>query len=153
MLHKHLVDATISSSSTRRKRKLRFRTRSGTSHRVAKVDARHNRKTIPKVIRNFAHLKGYELPEKIQLTWVVCYLHHIHPNKDAMNWQYFECSHRCISFNLPNMYECVDSKCLVWEAKNKNQSRGHSATFCCKRCTHCDDYLCRCQSLHVPCCI
>jgi len=140
LVHKHLMNVSE-------------RTRNGSRHQVAKVEARHNRVTIPQVIRDYAKEKGEDLPYKMQLTWVVCYLHHIRPDTTQNGWEYFECSHRCISYNLPVGVECIDKKCLIFESKKVNQSRGHASSYCCKKCTHCGDYICKCQSLHFPCCL
>ncbi len=130
-----------------------YRTRTGLKHRVAKVGTGDCRKTIPGVIRSFALSKGVIIPEKCQLTWIVCYLHKIAPDQSKDGWKYFECSHRCISNDIPGTRECVDPKCLVWESKAINQSRGHMAGVCCRQCVHCDRFLCGCQSLHYPNCL
>jgi hypothetical protein len=50
----------------------------------------------------------------------------------------YECSHICAEHGIPedDEYEwhCMDVKCLTWESKSTNQSRGNQV--CRKQCTH-----------------
>lgn len=128
-------------------------TRSGKRHYYAKNCVGDSRKSVPKGIREFAKTQGLDIPEKMQLTWVVCYLNDIFPDKTQEEWRFHECSHLCISYGLPPETECISSGCLCWESKPTNQARGHCSDLCMKKCTHCPNYLCICQKLHTPWCI
>jgi hypothetical protein len=93
--------------------------------------------------------------EHCELSWVVCYLEGIRPNKQLPNWEQFECSHKCIEWGLDmpgrvTNYCCIDPDCLVWESKSVNQSRGND--FCMRTCTHCNKFVCHCQGFHNPPC-
>jgi hypothetical protein len=144
-----------------------FVTRTGKDHEVAKY-CNDGRRTIPSTIRNAIALLrdppaawGLGTDQKVPLTWVVCYLHDILPDTAMKDWGAFDCSHRCICHDLDangvdrerrERLVCVDPRCLCWESKSYNQSRGNR--FCCKACTHvdCDRTVCVCQNIHDPSC-
>lgn len=134
-----------------------FKTRTGEIHRVNDKlsGAKDNRHQLPSTILNaIKELNNSDLwyQEKVELKWISCYLEGVHPDKTQNGWEKFECSHRCIEYEMEK-YFCVDAKCLTWESKSKNQSRGYST--CTKRCSHidCDKIVCVCQNMHYPPCI
>jgi len=130
-------------------------TRSGTGHHVCTRAGSDNRKTIPSTIRTA--ITALNNPswaaEKAELKWVVCYLNNIRPDTTQQGWQQFECSHKCIEHGLGQAYCCIDARCLCWESKSVNQSRGNK--FCMRNCGHnnCNLFVCHCQGFHNPPCI
>jgi len=152
---KWLLSDLVHRHKIKRPNKGMYRTRTGERHRLAQsCPHQHGRKNIPKPIRQFAQLQNSPLPEKLQLTWIVCYLHRIRPNQNEKGWECFDCSHRCVSYNLPDDIQCISRKCLCWESKHNNQSRGFMVENCTKECCCKEkDYICRCRGIHVPCCI
>jgi len=99
--------------------------------------------------------------DNVTATWIVCYLSGIKPDESKTGWIKFECSHRC-TFNRqptvaalvsPKGWLCVTPRCLVWESKADNQSRGND--FCSRKCKHSDclKSVCACNGIHFPACI
>jgi hypothetical protein len=138
------------------------KTRSGRSHRVMKAQGQlHNdlRANIPKKsgLRNMLIEQGFT-PEKLTLTWAVCYVNNIKADETKQGWEKFECSHLCCDFDESGKmteHRCIDPNCLVWESKSVNQSR---ATCHRNKCTHCnngkgcDKTICDANGLHKPPC-
>lgn len=91
--------------------------------------------------------------KKMEITWVAAYVADIFPDETVPGWENFELSHRCVQEDLARSWTCVDPDCLVWESKRQNQSRGHSRVACMKICRHCPKTICRCNSIHDPCCL
>lgn len=133
-----------------------YKTRTGEIHQVMKCSG-DGRRTIPSTICEAIKkldnpLWGCSKDQKVRITWIVCYLHNIQPNTTTNQWQAFDCSHRCICYNLDG-YTCIDPKCLIWESKSYNQSRGNH--YCCNPCTHfeeCGKTICSCNEIHIPSC-
>lgn len=95
--------------------------------------------------------------KKYSMTWLICYLSNILPNKNIDMWEYFQCSHLCIQYGLPKGYYCIDPRCLVWEDASTNQSRGSKSkgiNLCTRKCGHdgCSKIVCVCSNLHDPHC-
>jgi hypothetical protein len=132
-----------------------FPTRTGNVHCCMKLgkDLDHVRKNLPKVITDYAQTQGIHIPEKMQITWINCYLYNNFPDQTKDDWENFDCSHRCVSWGIPEGYQCIYPYCLIWESKSNNHSRGYMKNICSKKCNHCSEYLCHCQNLHSPCCI
>lgn len=133
-------------------------TRSGSSHLIAMVNA-NNRWQLPCTIisRMIEVQQEYNLSytvvkqQAVPPTWIVCYINNIRPDKSVEGWKNFECSHTCISYAIQEKWNCIDPACLVWEAKNVNQSRGNQ--FCVNKCFHgCGKSICECNNLHDPPC-
>lgn len=98
--------------------------------------------------------QGLWYNQKVQATWIVCYLHEIFPDTTIEGWKKWECSHLCIEQDMDKKLKeyCIDSKCLCWESKSYNQSRGQG--FCRRICNHkgCGEIQCVCQQNHDPPC-
>jgi hypothetical protein len=106
------------------------------------------RRTLPSTIT--AELKRSECPwqqSKVTVCWIICYLADIHSDEGHRDWKQFQCSHKCITQG------CISINHQCWESASNNQSRGHTAEICLKRCTHCNESLCHCQNIHSPACI
>lgn len=140
-------------------------TRTSLKHEVM-IYGGDGRRSLPSTICAAIHMLdnpkpvwGLSTDQKVPVTWIVCYLNNIRPDTTEENWQSFDCSHRCISYDLKGSegqeqrLECIDKACLCWESKSYNQSRGN--WFCCKICTHtdCAKIVCLCQQIHDPPCI
>ena len=107
------------------------------------------RMTIPKaIIDQINSDKVIELPKKAKkpVTWFICWLNAIHPDKTKTGWESYQCSHLCTRGN------CITETCLCWESASSNQSRGND--FCERLCAHknCKKTICKCQGLHDPPC-
>lgn len=85
--------------------------------------------------------------EKVTVTWVVCWINSVRPDRSIQGWEVFQASHRCLT---PN---CLTSGHITWESPAKNQSRGHTRDVCTRVCTHCTQRLCVCQAMHSPACL
>lgn len=140
---------------SRSPKKLNTRLKGGT-HKCIKKLGLSTRVTVPSTIRSA--INSLTNPpwssEKIEATWISCYINKIHPDQKEDGWREYECSHRCISHNrdgpLDPDVQCISKKCLVWESKSANQSRGYQ--ICWRECSHCNGVLCRCQNIHNPPC-
>jgi hypothetical protein len=88
---------------------------------------------------------------KVAVHWLACFQHDILPDMSNPKWVVYQCSERCTNFR------CFRKEHLCWEEAGKNQSRGHSRSYCTRICAHpgCSSghVLCRCQNLHNPCCV
>ena len=126
-------------------------TRSGAVHHLMKIQGKDGRRNLPKALQ--LKLKDTYSSEKVEAKWIACYLAGIRPDETVEGWEYFECSHRCIEYDLRGQgLTCITAECLVWESKSVNQSRGQD--FCMRVCKHaeCGKRVCECQAVHVPAC-
>lgn len=84
---------------------------------------------------------------KVPTTWMTCYVYNIQPDRTKPNWEYFQCSHRCINGS------CIRDEHLCWESPKDNQGRGKR--ICSMKCKHegCGKCLCDCQRIHNPPCV
>lgn len=132
-------------------------TRTGQVHYVCqRYHSNDSRRALPRAINNLIRANfnpDWSLTKKITIAWVVCYLNDIYPDMTQSDWKYYECSHRCVEYNLEARYICIDPDCLVWESKAINQSRGQQ--FCVRNCVHqgCEVSVCECQGIHDPPCL
>jgi hypothetical protein len=132
--------------------------RDGTAHSVRHNTVNEGRITLSRrLCRAILNAHGYtpkfvvrSKDMRVEGHWLTCYIENILPDQTLQDWEYFECSHRCISYNLGDDDFCVDKDCIVWESKSVNQSRGYG--LCWRDCGHCNNILCYCQELHDPPC-
>jgi len=134
-------------------------TRTGALHTLVKrKQAGDYRLALPSTIYQALVKSAQSRPDErlwcaqnLTATWVVCYLFEILPDQTMEGWERMECSHRC-AFNEPDRF-CVEPRCLVWETKADNQSRGNM--FCTRFCKHaeCIKTVCECQEIHTPACL
>jgi hypothetical protein len=123
--------------------------------------AEDGRRELPTSIYKF--LKDNGTPwksRKVTLTWICCYLNNVDPDCFKLEWETFQCSHRCLGAG-ENLI-CLNSLHLVWESSADNQSRGSTSRgrrICCIICK-CDysrvverHTICVCYKIHdPPCC-
>jgi hypothetical protein len=134
------------------------KTSTGKSHRVKRAQGQFLedlRLNLPKEkgLRDLMQKQGFT-PEKVTLTWAVCYANNIKVDETKTGWERFECSHICCEIEQGGTRmtdaRCIDPNCLVWESKSANQSR---ATCPRKKChCGCEMTICATNDLHKPPC-
>lgn len=129
-----------------------LKTRNERVHSVMKSNGNDLRRSLPTTINSAMNMvdKKWTSKKRVTVTWIVCYLNKIYPDTLKNSWESFECSHICIEYGLQDKFNCIDARCLTWESKSVNQSRGND--FCMKKCNHCQIWCCHCQHFHDPCC-
>jgi len=143
---------------------LDLETRTGATHRVL-CHRGEARRELPRDLKGLMQQEGWRGASKVEVSWVSAYCARIFPDRTVPGWEQMELSHRCVEYGLAvygagrpvgegGAYQsCIDARCLVWEPKAVNQSRGH-AGGCTSRChCGCNSIVCGLYGIHVPTCL